>query len=490
MGPLTVTMGQSAGALTGRLKILGAGDFGEVLNLALTVDSSVTGPCAVSLSSTAPIAAPAAGATGTISVTTAQGCAWQAYPTLPWMAVTPSFGSGNGVVTYTVPPNYGPARQQTINIAGHLVTVTEDGVSNPTLAQAPALSTTSLNFGSLTVGASGAAQAVRLTNTGTTVLNLSAITIGGLNGGDFAETDGCGPALAAAGSCTIQVTFTPAAAGIRTASLFIAGNIGFGTSAVSLSGTGTATGPTPAIKAIVDCWGYTAGIAPGLWATIGGTNLAGPPQTWNLDGVQQLPVTLGSTTVTFNGSAAALLYVSPTQINALVPAGVAPGTVQVVVTVNGASSSPYAITAKSAQPAVYALPNADASTFFVTAALAGTATLVGNSGADPRVARAVYPGETLDLYMIGLGSTLDPSQFITDRVFAGAFPVSAPVTATVGGEAATVLFAGLTTPGLYLVRIVVPSDLSAGAQPLQVSVGGIQTRPSLALQMAAAPPVR
>src|ERR1019366_1790482 len=328
MGPLTVTMGQSAGALTGRLKILGAGDFGEVLNLALTVDSSVTGPCAVSLSSTAPIAAPAAGATGTISVTTAQGCAWQAYPTLPWMAVTPSFGSGNGVVTYTVPPNYGPARQQTINIAGHLVTVTEDGVSNPTLAQAPALSTTSLNFGSLTVGASGAAQAVRLTNTGTTVLNLSAITIGGLNGGDFAETDGCGPALAAAGSCTIQVTFTPAAAGIRTASLFIAGNIGFGTSAVSLSGTGTATGPTPAIKAIVDCWGYTAGIAPGLWATIGGTNLAGPPQTWNLDGVQQLPVTLGSTTVTFNGSPAALLYVSPTQINALVPAGVAPGTVQ------------------------------------------------------------------------------------------------------------------------------------------------------------------
>jgi uncharacterized protein (TIGR03437 family) len=90
--------------------------------------------------------------------------------------------------------------------------------------------------------------------------------------------------------------------------------------------------------------------------------------------------------------------------------------------------------------------------------------------------------------MIGLGSTLDPSTFVTDRIFSGAFPVSAPVTATVGGEPANVLFAGLTSPGLYLVRIVVPADLAAGAQPLQVTAGGIQTRPSLVLQMVAGPP--
>jgi uncharacterized protein (TIGR03437 family) len=225
-----------------------------------------------------------------------------------------------------------------------------------------------------------------------------------------------------------------------------------------------------------------------LWVTIGGTNLAGPAQTWNLDGVQELPVTLGGTTVTFNGAPSALLYVSPTQINALVPASVAPGTVQVLVQVNGVRSSPFPITAQAAQPAVYALPNADATAFFVTAALAGTATLVGNSATDPRVMRPVYPGDTLDLYMIGAGSTLDLSKFITDRVFSGAFPVSSPVAVTVGGQPANVLFAGLTAPGLYLVRIVVPAGLAAGAQPLRVSVGGIQTRPSLLLQIAAAPP--
>ena len=222
--------------------------------------------------------------------------------------------------------------------------------------------------------------------------------------------------------------------------------------------------------------------------TITGTNLAGPTQIWNLDGVQALPVYLGDTTVTFNGMPAAVLYVSPTQINVLVPAGVAPGKVQVVVQSNSVISNPFTITAQAVQPAVYAPPNADASTFFVTAALAGTATLIGNSATDPRVLRAAYPGDTLGLYMIGLGSTLDPSKFITDQLFSGAFPVSATVTATVGGEAASVVFAGLTSPGLYLVRMVVPSGLAAGSQPLQVSAGGVQTRMSVALQIVAAPP--
>jgi len=111
---------------------------------------------------------------------------------------------------------------------------------------------------------------------------------------------------------------------------------------------------------------------------------------------------------------------------------------------------------------------------------------VGNSAADPRVVRAAYPGDVLDLYMIGLGATADPSGFVTDRVFSGAFPVSAPVTATVGGASAPVLFAGLTSPGLYLVRMAVPAGLAAGPQPMQVSAGDAQTH-SLVLMVATAP---
>ncbi len=390
-------------------------------------------------------------------------------------------------MSYRVLANYGPARQTAIIVAGRPIAVAQEAVANPARPPSPLLSTAGLSFGNQSVGTVGGGQAVTLTNAATVTLNLSAITIGGPNGGDFSETNGRGPALAAGASCTIDVIFAPLATGTRTAALFIAASSSGGPQAVSLSGAGIATGPAASVQAIVDSWGYSPGIAPGLWVTIGGTNLAGPPQTWNLAGVQTLPAILGGTTVTFNGAPAVLAYASATQINALVPASVTAGQVQVVVGVNGVSSSPYTIAATAAQPAVYAPPDATGATFFVTAALAGTATLIGNSATDPQVARPAYPGDTLDLYMIGLGATLDPSKFITDEVFAGAFPVSAPVTASVGGVPATVLFAGLTGPGLYLVRIVVPQNVPSGGQPLQVSAGAVTTRPSLVLQVGSPP---
>ena len=162
-------------------------------------------------------------------------------------------------------------------------------------------------------------------------------------------------------------------------------------------------GGGPAIQAIVDAFDYTPGVAPGAWVTITGSNLAsGAPQTWNLNGVQQLPTKLGGTTVTFNGAASALYYASPTQINALVPASVAPGPAQILVQVNGVNSDPFKITASATLPSIYALPTSDGSAFFVTAALAGTGTLIGNSAVDPRVTRAALPGDVLDLYMAGL----------------------------------------------------------------------------------------
>jgi hypothetical protein len=105
---------------------------------------------------------------------------------------------------------------------------------------------------------------------------------------------------------------------------------------------------------------------------------------------------------------------------------------------------------------------------------------------DQRVLRAAEPGDILDLYMIGLGATSDPAKFITNQVFAEAYPVGTNVTAKVGGENAPVLFAGLTSPGLYLVRIAIPTDLAAGPQPILISAGGAQTR-SLSLILTAVP---
>jgi len=62
--------------------------------------------------------------------------------------------------------------------------------------------------------------------------------VGGVDPGDFSQGGNCGSTLAAAASCTINVTFTPTATGSRTASLLFSDNGGGNLQSVGLSGTG------------------------------------------------------------------------------------------------------------------------------------------------------------------------------------------------------------------------------------------------------------
>jgi len=73
-----------------------------------------------------------------------------------------------------------------------------------------------------------------------------------------------------------------------------------------------------AADAQLDGGGNAASVAPGTLVAINGTNLSGQTATADLS-QPQLPTTLGATTVYFNGIAAPLTYVSPTQINAQIP---------------------------------------------------------------------------------------------------------------------------------------------------------------------------
>ena len=95
----------------------------------------------------------------------------------------------------------------TDNAAGspHQVSLSGTGVTpTPT----PAFSPASLTFGSpqpVAVGTTSAAQAVSLTNTGSAVLNVTKLTVGGA----FAQTNNCPATLAPAASCAISITFSP-----------------------------------------------------------------------------------------------------------------------------------------------------------------------------------------------------------------------------------------------------------------------------------------
>jgi hypothetical protein len=102
------------------------------------------------------------------------------------------------------------------------------------------LSATALTFASQPVATTSAPQAVTLSNTGNAALSISSVAITGANASDFPEiADTCGPSVSAADKCTIEVAFTPSAAGQRTATLSITDNASGSPQTVSLSGTGT-----------------------------------------------------------------------------------------------------------------------------------------------------------------------------------------------------------------------------------------------------------
>jgi hypothetical protein len=100
------------------------------------------------------------------------------------------------------------------------------------------LSPATVSFGNQKVGTTSPAQKVTLANFGSSALNITTVRLAGTNPGDFIQTNNCGSSVAAAASCTINVTFTPKATGVRTGIFGIADNGGGSPQQVTLSGTG------------------------------------------------------------------------------------------------------------------------------------------------------------------------------------------------------------------------------------------------------------
>ncbi len=99
------------------------------------------------------------------------------------------------------------------------------------------LNPTSLAWGTVVVGQTGALKTVTVTNSGTSTLSISNIAISG----DFALASSpkpCGSTLAAGASCKLKVSFTPTQLGTRTGTITLTDNAGNSPQTVPLSGTG------------------------------------------------------------------------------------------------------------------------------------------------------------------------------------------------------------------------------------------------------------
>jgi hypothetical protein len=120
---------------------------------------------------------------------------------------------------YTLSTNFPTVKPYQVANAGDYdgVVVKIAAVSGPLVG----FSSPNLTFSDQSVGTTSAAQTETITNVGSTDLSITSVAKGGTDPGDFTITaDTCTTAaLASGGTCTVSVTFTPAAAGSLSASL-------------------------------------------------------------------------------------------------------------------------------------------------------------------------------------------------------------------------------------------------------------------------------
>jgi len=108
------------------------------------------------------------------------------------------------------------------------------------------LTPSSLNLGKVTLGNTGSAQTITVTNVTNAIVTFAGIAIVGLNPADFiVVSNTCGPTLAGGASCALGIRFKPVATGTRKGTLQLSDDGGGSPQTAPLTGIGTAIKLTP-----------------------------------------------------------------------------------------------------------------------------------------------------------------------------------------------------------------------------------------------------
>ena len=211
-------------------------------------------------------------------------------------------------------------------------------------------------------------------------------------------------------------------------------------------------------------------VAPGGLISIWGTNLAKVATDLSGWAGKSIPESINGVTVDIGGKRARLLYVSSLQINAQVPVDLAPGAQTVVVNNGNGPSASFTVTVAANAPAIFFSPV--------------PAVLKNSNFSLVSATNPVRADDVILVYCTGLGQTTPAVATGALAPAVGPFAATSTVTATMGGQSASVIYS-IASPGfagLYQVAIRVPAGLS-GAAPLTIAQGAtVSNSVSVAVQ--------
>jgi uncharacterized protein (TIGR03437 family) len=226
--------------------------------------------------------------------------------------------------------------------------------------------------------------------------------------------------------------------------------------------------PPPAIQSVVNAASLQPSISPGATVSILGSHLTGPTQSTTYDDAALYPTSVAGTSVTFNGVDAPLLYVSPGQINGIVPYSLAGQTsAQVVVQRINMVSAAFTLPLQDTAPAIFTAAQTGAGQGAILQQ-GGDGQFTFNSSNNP-----APRGAMLEIFANGAGVWTPAAQ--TDIFVVGQFFKTQPVSVTIGGQSASVLYAG-TARGpvswsVLQVNAAVPQGTGSGPQPVVLKIG-------------------
>jgi uncharacterized protein (TIGR03437 family) len=213
--------------------------------------------------------------------------------------------------------------------------------------------------------------------------------------------------------------------------------------------------PVSSAPMVVNAASQTPDVAPGSLLTLYGTNLAtGTGTAPTGPDAGPLPQTLAGVTLVCAGQLAPLLYVSPQQINFLLPSGLTTG--PQTVEVHNSSG------------------NVVAANFQVVPAAPGLFSAAHADGTAINAAAPASPGETILVYGTGFGGYQQPFPDGFPAPNLPPDPLLNTVQIVVNGESIVPAFAG-AAPGMIgvaVTRFTLPADLQSGNWDLAETVNG------------------
>ena len=394
---------------------------------------------------------PASGGTGAIDITTE--CSWTAGSNRPWIVITAGAGgTGNGRVEYRVQENTSALARKDgiITAAGQQVAIWQAG----------AACTVTLSRTSAAVPSSGGSGDVGVTVTSgcewTATTDAAWLTV------TYAS---------AGGSAKVYYTTLPNTTGAaRTAQINVQGQM----FTVSQS-----SGPYITQAGVVNAASIASTpMAPGLIATVFGSAM-GPAQLVTLEltpDQSAITTLLAGTRVLFDGVPAPVIYTSAGQLSVVVPYSVkGRTTTRMAVEYQGVRSNDLLLPVAASAPAIFTIEQSGTG----PGAVLNQDYKVNSAGNRARRNQVVM------IFATGGGETDPPGE---DGLLVPPAPLrrlQLPVSVTIGGQPAQVVYAG-SAPTLVSGVVQINARIAANAQtgaavPVAVTIGGVESPPGVTI---------